>query len=313
MLMVLLLGCDRGIVPAVGRLREVTVVCDRWPLVESRIRAILQSPVPTPQPEPEFLVRQVGSNRFDAYTRLRTVLMVGLVGDSVIATVLGPRVDSLAAGEYGLFRVPNAWAVNQQLVVLAARDDSSLLRGLDAYAGRIRQTFRQVALDHAGRAVYRRGLDQARTGQLVERYLFSLDVPRGWHVNEDHAAAGFVFTFGHYPDRNVFVYWREGERPLDAAAFVRLRDSLTRAYYDGDRVDSTGLRTDTVDFLGGACLRLAGIWQNDEEVMGGPFVSYCLNHQGRFFMVDGLVYNPGKKKLDALLQAEVVVRSFTPR
>jgi hypothetical protein len=313
MALALLPGCGRELTPAIGRLREVTVVTDHWPLVESKVRAILQAEVPTPQPEPEFLVRQVGTDRFDAYTRLRTVFLVGLVGDTVVSTVLGPRIDSLAGDGAGLFRVPNAWSTNQQLIVLAARDESSLVRGLDVYSGRIRHTFRQVVLDHVSRVVYRTGPDRAKTGQLAERYAFSLDVPQRWQINEDHANSRFLYLFGHYPDRNVFVYWREGERPLDHGAMTGLRDSLTLAFYDGDRADPELVRFDTVDFLGSACLRLAGVWQNDKEVMGGPFVSYCFNNQGRFFMIDGLVYDPGKKKLDAMLQAEVVMRSFTPR
>jgi len=306
-------GCDRGIIPAIGRLREITVVTDHWPLVESKVRSILQAEVLTPQPEPEFLVRQVGTSRFDAYTRLRTVFLVGLVSDTVLATVLGPRVDSLSEGDFGLFRVPNAWSQNQQLVVFAARSESSLTAGLDAYSARIRQTFRQVVLEHVSRAVYRAGIDKDKSQQMADTYSFSLDVPKRWYLNQDHADSGFVFVFGHYPDRNVFVFWSAGERPLLPDAMAGLRDSLARRYYDGDRIERASLQADTIEFLGGACLRLSGVWQNDKEVMGGPFVTYCFNNQGRLFMIDGLVYDPGKKKLDALLQAEVIVRSFVPR
>jgi hypothetical protein len=42
-------------------------------------------------------------------------------------------------------------------------------------------------------------------------------------------------------------------------------------------------------------------------------VNYTFNFRGRFYMVDGLVFNPGKMKLDALTQTEAVVRTLTPR
>ncbi|MBM3332560.1 DUF4837 family protein, partial [candidate division WOR-3 bacterium] len=70
---------------------------------------------------------------------------------------------------------------------------------------------------------------------------------------------------------------------------------------------------ETIAFLAGPCVRLSGIWRNDRDVIGGPFVNYSFNFRGRFYMADGLVYHPGKPKLDALSQTEAVIRTLTPK
>ncbi|HDQ99585.1 MAG TPA: DUF4837 family protein, partial [candidate division WOR-3 bacterium] len=92
-----------------------------------------------------------------------------------------------------------------------------------------------------------------------------------------------------------------------------LRAGLAARYYDGDFILDSLRESGFIEFLGDSCLRVTGIWQNRAAGIGGPFVSYALHYQGRFFLLDGLVYNPGRKKLDGLLQAEAVMRTFTPR
>ncbi|MBN2536859.1 DUF4837 family protein [candidate division WOR-3 bacterium] len=309
----LLAGCSKRQVPAVGPLREITVASDQWGAVESIVRATLQQRLPMPQPEVEFKLRVFGLGEYARYSLLRTLLMVGTSSDSVIRAVLGPRADSLPGGDWGMFQVPNAWARNQRLVVFVARDEDRLVPGLVAYGPRLRQTCREAVLDHSARAVYYRGLNNRAGDSLRERHSFGIDVPRSWWLRQDQSDSNFVYLYGHHPDRNVFVYWEDRERPLDPDALYRLRDSLGVRFYDGDITADTLRWHSTIEFLGGPCLRLAGIWENEESTIGGPFVSYAFNHEGRFYLLDGLVFNPGRDKLDGLFQAEAVMRTFAPR
>jgi len=308
-----LLACTPLGTKTLGPLREVTVVSDHWDLVDSTVVMILQQPVPTPQPEPEFKVRVGSSDKFDTYSRFRIVFLVGVSQDSLMRQVLGARADSLSQGDYGLFLVPNPWTKDQFALIFVARDASGLVPGLVAYGARIRTTLREVVLNQLARAAYIEGVDKAGTEELSRRYSFSIDVPRRWLVNEDHGNSRFVYMYGHFPDRNVFVYWEDTTRQLVPYLMAAVRDSLAGMFYDGDSIDPEFLRVDTISFLAGPCLRLSGVWRNERETIGGPFVNYSFNFQGRFYMLDGLVFDPGKKKLDHLVQVEAVVRTFTPR
>lgn len=305
-------GCRRHVVSAVGPIREVTVVSDWWGWVEPKVREILQQRIPTPQPEPEFKLRIFTPDQFRTYSLFRTVFLIGTVKDSIICQVLGPKLDSLPSGDYGLFKVPNPWAANQELVIFVAQDENRFLPGLEIYSKRIRKTFYDIVLAHTARALYHYGRRSQAADSLSKMYSFTLDIPKRWFLKQEHADSNFVYMFGHYPDRGVFVHWENAERPLIPGSLLALRDSLTARYYDGDFVEDSLVTADTVEFLSGMALRFRGVWQNRTEVIGGPFVSYSFNHEGRFFMVDGLVFNPGKRKLDQLFQVEAIIRTFTP-
>jgi len=310
---VLVLACNGGIPSkTLGPLREVTVVSGHWNLVDSTVMRMLQRPIATPQPEPEYKVRVGRVDQFQTYSRFRIVMLIGTVDDTLVRAVLGDRADSLPAGDFVLYKVPNPWQQGQFALIFAAREPGLLDQGLKTYSERIRKTLEEIVLEQMRRAAYFEGGIEPVADSMRKRYAFALEVPRRWQVREEFADSGFVYMFVHYPDRNVFVYWADSTRTLDPASLLALRDRLTGRFYDGDSIDRQFTMTDTVEFLAGPAVRLRGVWKNDRETIGGPFVNYSFNHQGRFYMVDGLVFNPGKKKLDHLLQVEAVVRSFTP-
>ncbi|MBN2465162.1 DUF4837 family protein, partial [candidate division WOR-3 bacterium] len=296
----------------IGPLREVTVISSEWNEVEATVRSILQEPVKTPQPEPEFKVRVGTAGKFDTYSKFRILLIIGTTRDTLVRQILGERADSLSEGDFGLLKVPNPWLKGQFALIFIARDTAQLVPGLEVYAARIRQTLREIVLDQMAKAVYIEGVDEKLTAEFRTRYGFTIDVPRRWFLNEDYADSGFVYLFGHVPDRNVFVCWQDTTRVLVPESLAALRNRLTGRYYNGDSIDARFLQAETIAFLSGPCVRLSGVWENDEQVIGGAFVNYSFNFRGRFYMADGLVYNPGKPKLDALAQTEAVVRTLTP-
>mgnify|MGYP000598558685 CR=1 FL=1 len=309
---VLTAACTGRVSRSLGLLREVSVVTGYQDEVEPLLRRILQREIRTPQPEPEFRLRFGGTDRFAALSRMRLVLVVGTAKDSLIRQILGPRADSLPDGEFGLFRFPNAWAANQWVVVFVAKDRMLLSDGLERYTARIHATLTGVVFDQMTQATYLLGVNRELTDSIGQLG-FTIDVPRKWLLRQEHSAERFIYMFGHAPDRSVFVYWQDSVGALSPERVIELRDGLTGRFYNGDSVDRTAVVLDTFEFAGVPALRIRGVWQNRREVIGGPFVSYAFNLQGRFFLLDGLVYAPGEKKLDRLFQVEAILRTFAPR
>lgn len=305
-------GCSSISDQPLGPLREVTVISREWDAVAGTVSSILQQPVATPQPEPEFRLRVGTLDRFDTYSRFRLLLVIGTTADSLVLALLGTRADSLAAADYGLFRITNPWVKNQFVLLFVARTPELLVPGLELYAARIRHSLREILMLQMQRAVYREGLDRELTDSIGRRCRFTIDVPKRWRLNDDSLARGFFYIFGHYPDRSVFVSWQDTVRPLELAAVVRLRDSVTGRFYDGDSVEPGYVQAESILFLARPVLRVTGVWQNNRRVLGGPFVAYAFNYQERFFLLDGSVFNPGQRKLNALAQVEAIIRTFTP-
>jgi hypothetical protein len=297
----------------IGPLREVTVISAQWDEVEGTVRSILQEMVATPQPEPEFKVRVGTAGKFETYSKFRILFIIGTSRDTLIRQILGSRADSLSEGDFGLLKVPNPWLKGQSALIFIASDTAKLVPGLEVYAARIRQTLREIVLVQMAKAVYIEGIETKPTAELGPKHAFTIDVPRRWLLNEDHASNDFIYLYGHNPDRNVFVHWQDTTRALIPESLSAMRDFLTGRFYDGDSIDRRFLQAETIAFLAGPCVRLSGLWRNNRDVIGGPFVNYSFNFRGRFYMADGLVYNPGKPKLDALTQTEAVLRTLTPQ
>lgn len=310
---VLMASACQEVAPAVGPIREVAIVTEWWGAVESTLQATLQRRINTPQPEPEFRLRVFTNDQFLTYSRFRTLLLVGTTADTLIRTVLRHRVESLPGGRHGLFRIPNAWAAHQELLVFAASGPESLVCGLREYSDRLRGTVRSIVLRHTARALYHNGHNLRAEDSLLSEYDLRLEIPREWRLRQEHAVERFVYIFGHYPDRGVSVYWENSERELRLEELLLLRDSLAARFYDGDQVQRDHVVVDTVPFLSHSAVRVSGIWQNEASTIGGPFISYAFNHDERFYLLDGIVYNPGRKKLDHLYQVEAILTSFAPR
>lgn len=307
-----ILSCTSRVPRSLGPLREITVITDYWPVVEKKVEEILAQEIPTPQPEPEFQLRVGNFDRFAALSRLRLVFLIGTRQDTVLRRIMGEKLDSLPDGDFGLFKFPNAWVDNQWVLIFVTSDTAQLISGLNRYAPRIRQTVTEMVLDQMARATYLRGAEKELTKKLGEQFFWTIDVPRGWQLQAKDSAERFVYIFNHYPDRSIFVHWSDSTVVLNPDSVFNLRDRLTGRFYEGDSVDRTLVLVDTIQFLGVPSLRLRGVWQNRKAIIGGPFVSYAFNYQGRFFMVDGVVFNPGEKKLSNLFQVEAIIRTFLP-
>ncbi len=306
------LSCTSQVPRSLGRLREVTVITDHWNDVDETVEAMLSRPVRTPQPEPEFQLRVGGFERFTALSRLRLILVIATSGDTLVRRIIGTRIDSLPEGDFGLFKIPNAWVENQWVLVFVAREREQLVPGLELYSRRILRTLTELTLQQMNRATYLRGINKDLTRKLGERFGWAIDVPLNWLLQDKDSVDHFIYIFSHFPDRSVFIYWQDTILELNPDTLLALRDRLTGSFYNGDSVDRGATLVDTVEFLGVPTLRVRGVWQNRKEVIGGPFVFYAFNYQNRFFMLDGVVYNPGEKKLSNLLQVEGIIRTFVP-
>ncbi|MGQ9708480.1 MAG: DUF4837 family protein [bacterium] len=296
-----------------GKLREITVITNYWSEVSETVEEILCRPVRTPQPEPEFLLRVAGFDRFKELSRMRLVFLIGTVNDSIIRGILGSRLDSLPGDGFGLFRLPNAWVRDQWVLIFVARERPRLAQGLRLYSRRIQQTATELVLNQMTRATYLHPRNEELSEKLSERFGWTVDVPKRWQFEYKESTENFIYFFSHFPDRSIFVWWSDTVSSLNPDSVLDWRDRLTRRFYDGDSVDRNVVTAETLEFLGVPCLRLRGVWQNQNRVIGGPFVLYCFEYQGRFFILDGVVFNPGEKKLSSLFQVEAIIRTFVPR
>jgi len=305
-------------------------------LIDSTIKSILQKNIYTPQPEPEFLLRYEPLPRLNVAAGFHLVFIIGTIEDEPIRKIVGKRLAEIEKDTFRLLAIPEPWAKNQKVLVFVTQHKSQLVAGLTKYAERIRYTFQQYALEQIKRITYQRSFNKRLKKKVLANYGFAFDLPFGFKMVDKYEFDNFIYFVTHNPDRSIFCYYEDGIKPLLKDNLLAFRDSLTAQFYEGDFVVKELTTMDTVQFMllsknfqpAGQpskeikpvelkgdkkevfAVKIKGVWQNNQLNAGGPFLSYCFNYQNRFYYIDGMVFNPGKYKLDNQNQMDVILQTF---
>jgi hypothetical protein len=302
--------CSKNLPSSIGKVRQIIVLSNYRPEIEKPVQYTLQRNFYTVQPEPEFLIRYEPLSRFDDFVKFHLIFIIGLINEEPIQTLLSPHQQKIYNDTFGLYAFSNPWASNQKVLVFAATNLEFLESGLERYAQRIRKEYSDYILQYMHDITYARGYKKQLSEQLSEKYKFSVKVPNGFFLNTKYAAQDFIYLVGHNPTRSIFIYSQPASKDLEPASLINLRDSLTNLFYDKDFVYQEYTYAETTAINSVPAVKITGAWQNNELVAGGPFVSYCFNKNGRFYFLDGMVFYPGKRKLDNLKQMDAILRTF---
>lgn len=296
---------------SVGRARDVLVFTEHKEVIEQELAFALGKQVFTPQPTREFVVRYLEPAELANRLTQHGILIVGFEDDSLINSLFP---DLSANDSFALYRINDVWAKNQSVLVFMARDTLSMLLGLKAVRSKIHETFKYRLLERLEAMTYEKGKDE-ELSEKIETYGFKVKVPKEWLLDERYAAQNFIWVHAHDPERSIFIYWEEKEREnLSRTTMLALRDSLTALFYEGDYLDSTFTTAGPSYFRGNEAIRIEGVWQNEELIVGGPMITFSFNEAGRFWMIDAILFYPGPptKKVFWLNQLEVILATFEP-
>lgn len=300
--------CKQVLPESVGRARDIIVVTPYKDSLEMEISFILEEVHYTPQPEKEYRVKYVPCDKFDAYSRFHTILVCLTPADSLYQVYFSSLrlLDS-----FTLYRIDTLFAKDQVILLLLGKEVSSLKEGLRKYREKIKQIFKIRLLQRLYDYTYVEGFNREAM-QHLRKYGFNLKVPARFILIERYSSQHFVYLIAHEPDRNIFIYWEDKPREIDPGNLFYIRDSLTQIFYNGDYVERTLSVFKEWKFKNYKGYRLEGVWQNEKFTIGGPFVSYVFNTDNRFYFIDAIVFEPGKKKLSFLNQMEVILLTFQP-
>jgi hypothetical protein len=300
----------------------VTLVTD-FPADAPAVRAVIATlgrPIQTVRPEPAFEITTVTGATFDRARRDRNLVLLGDLSapgptaDRIRA--LAARLDGArsAADSGGTIErlVPDPWAHGQTVLVLGARGEDRLAQAIGAESERIYREFEAEVTRQTGVLLFSGGREQPHLRQeLARKCGFSLRIPKGYRAGGE-MSAGFVrFFMREGGSRLIFVHWEDGVRTLPPPdSCLALRARIAARYYTGDFVDFARSHVEPATFLGREAYRLAGLWQNDQYTMGGPFRSYCFVDRDRLILIDLAVFDPAGPKAALLRQLEAISLTY---
>jgi len=292
---------------ALGGEREIVVFYTRdLDPVLSSIDSAINLRVYTPQPDSLYHFRPVVPDSYDTYKGYKNILV--LTCEECENYEL---FSSIIDGRSGLMTARGVYSPDDYVVILSAQNREDLLYFLGSYYARMDSLLRERIYELYKRRAYYVGRNKKMEEKVKQKYGLEMEIPLGWYILKGTDVQDSILFLGkHNPDRFFFVYKTKYRYPLDIETLFQLRERIASVYYPGDYLLREYVVPDRVYGLEkGLCFY--SVWQNDEEVAGGP-VKTCAYYDGDYFvMYDIAVFAPRKEdKLQYILRAETIIRTL---
>jgi hypothetical protein len=321
LILLLLMSCGR-LPEGVGSNHEIMVLIDedQWPRFESILQGVFEKKVFTAQEEKVFTIRRGRPEEFDFYRRWKNLILLatfdhqGPTAELMKQFLSAGAREKVISGEAYLFTRENVWARDQEVFFLAAKTEADLAERLQENSANLFELMETALNAKIVQFIYEPGRRLKLERRLFEDYGWTMKIPEGYTVVKELPQERFVWIRRQQPQRWIFVHWE----PSQDVAFttqecIRWRDQVGEKFYDGDQVVPGYVTSQEVAFAGRRALKIAGIWENKNLLVGGPFRMYCFYDQdaGRRYMVDAAVYAAGTEKEPYLRQVDLIVGTFS--
>ncbi len=273
----------------------------------------------TTENESYFEVRRASFNAIEEFYKFNNLIFFAHYdSDEQISThvknILGERArNEVEQNNMAIYPVDNLWANDQLVLFLLANNEETLLRLNILQADVIFDHFYDKLFQRIARKVYR----DANYSQGAFAHLpWKADIPQYYVVYAEDRENNFISYLARrreQPDRYFAVYYENMETDkVDRTWLKETRARLAWDYYDEDEFRDEDVSSRFYTIAGYDGFRLSGRWQNQKYMVGGAFQSFAFYDEDSQLavLIDNSVYYPQGEKLDALLELEVISRTF---
>jgi len=321
LLLLVLVACGQ-LPEGIGSNHEIMVLIDedQWPRFEGVLRQVFEQKVFTAQEEKVFVVRRARPEEFDFYKKWKNLILLATFDQPGATAELlekflstGAR-EKIADGEAYLFTRQNVWARDQEVFFLAAESESLLTERLGENSAQLFELMEAALNAKIAEIIYQQGRQPELERRLFDDYGWTMRIPEGYTIIKELPQERFVWIRRQQPQRWIFVHWEESQDvAFTTEGCIQWRDQVGETFYEGDRIVPDRVISEDVAFAGRRALKLSGIWENRNLLVGGPFRTYFFYDQeaGRRYMVDAAVHAAGTEKEPYLRQVDLIIGTFS--
>jgi hypothetical protein len=260
------------------------------------------------QPEPMFdLTNIAAANLNDLFKKYHNILIVEI----------NPE-----AAETISERKKNVWAEPQMVIKVTAPDLPEFYREFNDKKEVFLQYFVELERERT-LALHRMASDIRLSRTIENKFAVSLPIPGGFYLAKE--APDFVWLRHKVTkarqdvELSIMIYSMPYQDTVvfNPKHIIQWRNTLTLEHIPGPSPTSFMKVSqqfvppvfDTIAGLpGGFAVEARGLWEVENDFMGGPFVSYTFADtvHNRVLTLDGYVYNPNNEKRDYLRQLEAI-------
>lgn len=259
-----------------------------------------------PQKEPNFRVTTINPSAFDGTF-------------TVYASVINVDIDKKY--KEAKFSISRDVYVQPQIILnICAPDGKSLVE----YVNKYRDTFLNVFIE----AELQRECDYLATTHsgvvadaVKKKFGYSINAPKDLdHINKDGVNFMWSSANGRGNELNlcIYTYPYTSANTFTLDYFIHKRDSVMRENVRGEHDDQymatepRGIVTKQKNGKNGYLYEVRGLWEMENDMMGGPFISYSQVDTVKNLVVvaEGFVYAPKKEKRELIREMEAALMTF---
>lgn len=308
---------------AYGRLNDLVVICDDhiWngPIGDTIDYYYAAAYPILPQPEPLYDLRQYSLKKLDMeplLKELRTYLIVANLADEDSPVAKMVRAD---LGEENYMRAKedpsfhtlvgkDKWARGQLLVYVFSFSEDGLANALIQNFSAISKRVRDSEKPHLSRRLFVGGENYDLRESIQNKTGVTLRLPKGYFIALDKDEITWLRYETDNASSNILIHKLPytSEKQLSKEGIKAIRDDLGRKYVSS-RIPKSYMRINDEDLPmftyvktinNRYAIEARGIWELENDFMGGPFISYLIHNpeKNELLFLDGFVYAPQDDK-----------------
>ncbi len=321
---------------AIGKAGQILVVAegDVWnSLAGEAFREHLLEEFPVlPRPESRFDVKHVEGIKFTSLRKeWRVIIFLGDLSQTSKTT----KEITRAIGEQGVERAKlefdynttyreDIWADGQLIIYMFAPNKAQLLENVQNRTKSVITKIEEADFRKIRANTYQSGINREAVKDIRDKFKVSLDIPGAYRVAVYDSLNNEMWLRRETQtiSSNILLKTMDYDKAtlLTETNIVAIRDSVGKrmitsaadgSYMVTNQVDLPieYQKTNIRDFY---TLEARGVWELENDFMGGPFLSYMVYNPNteKVVYMDGFVHAPGEDKRSLMQQLELIMRSL---
>jgi hypothetical protein len=324
---------------ALGRMNEIVVLADKelWESpVQDTFDYYFGSAYPImPQPEPMFDIRHFNLNELDMEPlrkELRTYVLLADLSNKdsrttkMVKSDLGEaRYQKALLGEVTSTVGKDKWARGQLVIYLMGKDSDALNKVIkDSYPALSRRV-NQHDEEQLRQKVYGAKTNLGLSEEISEKFGVKLDIPTRYQKAMFIEEENFIWMRKDDQESVLNIIVRKfpyrNQEQLSVEAIKKRRNEYGKKYISTTEEGSYMVINDvdlpvfdyTYNIDGKYTRELRGVWEMENDFLGGPFATYAIlnEEKGEIVFIDTFIYAPGKEKRNMMQELEFIVKHAT--
>lgn len=304
---------ESGLKKSSGAVNEILIVTNdktQWEgAVGDSVRAVFAAEMPAlTQPEPKFDLINIADNDFsDLFKKYHNIFIVNI----------DPQATEVKSETS-----QDAWAQPQRVVKITAPDAASFFSELQLKKESYLKLFTDLERKRT-LTINQLSADMKLSREIEKKFGIYLPVTGGFYKAKETADFMWirhkVVKAKQDIELSILIYTADYKNPsvFDPRHIIQWRNLVTRENIPGPtpisfmKVSEDYIPPvfDTInDFPGGFAVETRGLWEVENDFMGGVFISYTFvdKNTNKVITLDGYVYNPNDDKKNFLRQLEAI-------